>query len=533
MIKRIGGRTLQNCTRRCSTHTTSYISPVRKFSSTSAPTASYTSSSSPIGSLTVELDRIAPKFEVKASNIQILNSPAAFYETLKDKIRSAKRRVYLSTLYIGKTEHELLSVLNEALRQNPDLKVSILTDALRGTRESPNPSSASLLASLVEEHGPERVEIRMFHTPNLVGMRKKHIPKRINEGWGLQHMKLYGVDDEIILSGANLSNDYFTNRLDRYHVFQSTELAEYYSQIHHAICKFSFQVLPDTKSKQGYILNWPATNSGPSPLDDPKDFISAASITLSKLIQPSKSHTVSASIPENQTYVYPVAQFTPLLKPDQSTEFPAVTSVLSALASNPALKNSRWLFTAGYFNMHPVLSSLLISSTTPSPDSPSNQGTVLTASPWANGFYGSPGVSGMLPAAYTHLSARFLDRVAEAQRTNSIQLKEWRRGTVNEPDGWTYHAKGLWVTLPDEKYPSLTFVGSSNYTKRSYGLDLEVGAVVVTTDNSLKERLGQETEWLQKDSKPISREDLRRVERRVSWNVRLAMWIVERVGGAL
>jgi hypothetical protein len=44
----------------------------------------------------------------------------------------------------------------------------------------------------------------MYHTPNLTGLRKKVIPKRINEGWGLQHMKLYGVDDEIVLSGCEL-----------------------------------------------------------------------------------------------------------------------------------------------------------------------------------------------------------------------------------------------------------------------------------------------------------------------------------------
>lgn len=78
--------------------------------------------------------------------------------------------------------------------------MSILTDCLRGTREAPEPSSASLLAPLADEFG-DRVEIRMYHTPNLTGLRKKHIPRRINEGWGLQHMKLYGVDDEIILSG--------------------------------------------------------------------------------------------------------------------------------------------------------------------------------------------------------------------------------------------------------------------------------------------------------------------------------------------
>lgn len=95
----------------------------------------------------------------------------------------------------------MIATLQDALRRNPQLKLSILTDCLRGTREAPNPSCASLLVPLVSEFGSDRVEIRMYHTPNLTGMRKKYIPKRINEGWGLQHMKLYGVDDEIIMSG--------------------------------------------------------------------------------------------------------------------------------------------------------------------------------------------------------------------------------------------------------------------------------------------------------------------------------------------
>lgn len=282
-------------------------------------------------------------------------------------------------------------------------------------------------------------------------------------------------------------------------------------------------------------MEWPTTNGAPSPLDNPDEFISYSSILLGKQIRPLiQDEPTTFSQSESRTYVYPVAQFTPLMKPDTSTEYPAVSSILGLLSTDSSLKDSRWLFTAGYFNIHPVLSSLLISSTNPSPSATSlTQGTVLTASPWANGFYGSEGVSGMLPAAYTHLSARFLDRVAEAQKTNLIQLREWRRGTVGKPGGWTYHAKGLWITLPEEKHPSLTLVGSSNYTKRSYSLDLEVGAVVITTDENLKQRLGEEAEWLQKDSQPVSREDLRRVERRVGWHVRLAMWIVEKVGGAL
>ena len=59
---------------------------------------------------------------------------------------------------------------------------------------------ATLLATLVKDF-PDRVDVRMFHTPNLTGRKWLLIPSRINEGWGLQHMKLYSFDNEIIMSG--------------------------------------------------------------------------------------------------------------------------------------------------------------------------------------------------------------------------------------------------------------------------------------------------------------------------------------------
>ena len=36
-----------------------------------------------LGAFTSELDRIAPKFEIQGSQIQILRTPSEFYETLK------------------------------------------------------------------------------------------------------------------------------------------------------------------------------------------------------------------------------------------------------------------------------------------------------------------------------------------------------------------------------------------------------------------------------------------------------------------
>lgn len=418
----------------------------------------------------------------------------------------------------------------------------ILTDALRGTREAPQPSSASLLAPLIAEFGAERVQIRMYHTPNLTGLRKKLVPRRINEGWGLQHMKLYGIDDELILSGANLSNDYFTNRQDRYHIFKSQDVTDYFFKIYSSISAISYDIQPD-KCDAGFNMTWPSLSDCPQPLDDPSGYRRYAANLLNSLIRPSSP---SSEPPTGDTVVYPLLQFTPLLKAeDTSTELSAILTILNSLKSGSAdpgspLRNASWTFTAGYFNTPRFLRTLLL-STAPS------RGTIIAASPWANGFYGSKGVSGMLPAAYTLLGKQFLFAIEKAGLQDSVKLKEWRRGTVNEPGGWTYHAKGFWVSLAGEdaqvtstggekgrqKGPSLTIVGSSNYTKRSYELDLEANACIITRNPDLMRRLGEEESWLQEYAKVVDKGEFERMERRVGVHVRISMAIVNLLGGAL
>lgn len=284
-------------------------------------------------------------------------------------------------------------------------------------------------------------------------------------------------------------------------------------------------VTPDPQLSAGYFLDWPSSNPAPSPLIDPTNYIAISSAVLNKLVKVLPSNSRKDSSISN-TAVYPVSQLTPLLKPDASTELPAIRSILRTLSS-PAFTNSSWTFTAGYFNPDPSLTSLLLSTS-------SKSNTVITASPQANGFYGSKGVSGMLPAAYTLLSRRFLQSIIQSPRPNdSIVLKEWRRGTVGKPGGWTYHAKGLWVSLDGEAEPSISIVGSSNYTRRSYSLDLETGAVIVTRDEGLKERLRGERDALQDYAGRVGLDDFVQVERRVGIHVRIAMWIVRAVGGAL
>lgn len=517
-----------------------------------------------------QIEATVPKFAVDKGQIQVLYDPEEFYTELKQKILAAKERVFLSTLYVGKEETELVSCLDEALTKNPSLKVSVLIDGLRGTREEPETCSASLLASLLHSH-PDRVDIRCYITPHLFGLKKQLIPKRFNEGWGLQHMKLYGCDDEIILSGANLSRDYFTNRQDRYFVFKSRPIVDYYHAIHDAVCKLSWRVelpkpaktepesgpvaaffkrsaaaiakkvlpAPEPIKDPGFVLEWPMDNTLPNPKVSLAEFQRQATASLAPLITNKpveKGRRKIKSIaereseleqglaqPENtdestsasQTLVFPISQFTPLLKPDSSTEFPTLGRLLSMLS----MQRSSWTFTAGYFNMHPDFKAKLLGSV---PD----KGVVITASPQANGFYKSHGISQYLPDCYTLLARQFILDVNRAHRQQEIELLEWQRGTVNTPDGWSYHAKGIWINGPGDKLPSITVVGSSNYTRRGYSKDLETNALIVTTDEELKRQLQQEIDHIERYTTKKDISDYDKEDRQVKTWVKVVAYFI-------
>lgn len=447
-----------------------------------------------------QLDSIAPRFLLRLGDIDILTEPTEFYNTLKQKISTAKNRVYLSSLYIGKSQHELIQCIDDALTANPDLNVYILTDALRGTREAPHGTcSASLLVPLVEKFGKHRIDIRMYHTPHLSGMTKYVTPKRINEGWGLQHMKLYGFDDEIILSGANLSEDYFTDRQDRYYLFKSKSIADYYYRIHMAISSLSYQIINTNQLKQGFRLSWPTSNKSCEPHMNRERFISDSSYLLEPIL---KQHSLTAfkqfeDHEDYDTIVYPVSQFTPLFPhlQDCSTEKPAILRILAYLDS----PKTNWWFTAGYFNMLPEIQERLLNGKA--------KGSVITASPKANSFYKSPGVSYYLPEAYLLFAKKFLEKVKNLGKSDLITVYEWQNGIVNTPGGWSYHAKGLWVSVPEEQEPSITVIGSSNYTKRAYSSDLESNAVIVTKDPVLKLKMKQEIDHLMEHASELTLQD--------------------------
>ena len=331
-------------------------------------------------------------------------------------------------------------------------------------------------------------------------------------------MKLYGFDDEIILSGANLSNDYFTDRQDRYHLFSSSNLTKFYERLHDAVASVSYKVVPaDNNAK--FELNW--TAPCPQPIESPKQFKRYTTDLIKDLIKarPLDHCEFTTDLPPT-TIVYPLVQMTPLLEASQSTEQPAVNAVLDMLAQ-PEHKDTNWHFTAGYFNVYKDYRDRLLKAL--------GTGTVITASPDANGFYKSPGPSGMLAAGYTLLSKRFLRDLKQVDRSDDVCLREWKKGIFGSPDRWTYHAKGLWIkpSSIESIAPSLTFLGSSNLTRRSHSLDLEATAVVITADLDLQHSLGKEVENLNQYTSPVTIADLSKPDRKADLKTVLALWLCQ------
>jgi len=96
-----------------------------------------------------------------------------------------------------------ITTLENVLRRSENkIRVHILLDYTRGSRGTLN-SRVMLLPllnrSLEDNH---EVQVALYHTPDLRGILKRFLPDRWNEGIGLAHMKIYVVDDTVIISGC-------------------------------------------------------------------------------------------------------------------------------------------------------------------------------------------------------------------------------------------------------------------------------------------------------------------------------------------
>ncbi|KAG0051146.1 CDP-diacylglycerol--glycerol-3-phosphate 3-phosphatidyltransferase [Gryganskiella cystojenkinii] len=434
-----------------------------------------------------------PRFVVQGHNIQPILDPSQFYREMKEHIQKAQKSITLAALYLGNTEYDLVKALSEALRSRPQLKVNLLLDSLRGTRDSGKGSSASLLYPLLKAY-PNQVRISMYHTPDLSGFLKQVMPPRFNEGIGLMHMKVYAFDDTVIMSGANMSHDYFTNRQDRYIMFHNKDVSQYFSDLVAAVSSLSYS-LQDTNN----VFNLSMEAGVPDPVEESKKFKDHATKTMRAFLRKWAHVQQSPKDDSYDTTLYPLIQMGPFgLRQDERVTLSVLDQVLHADQEGSA----KTFITSGYFNFEKRYSQTIINSK-------AADVCLIAASPEANGFFNSAGISKYIPPAYTLIEKRFFDAAKAAGNAERIKIEEYNR------KGWTYHAKGLWVYPPNSDLPIMTTIGSPNFGYRSIVRDLEAQLFMVTTNPGLRKNLHEELNNLRRFSTPVTEETFKSAERQV------------------
>ncbi|KAJ1308656.1 hypothetical protein OPQ81_004350 [Rhizoctonia solani] len=453
----------------------------------------------PSSPITKTMSNILPTFELPGENISILTKPTDYYQSLLAMIARAQRRIVISSLYIGETENQLISALSDALSRNSRLEVIIQVDALRSTRPSKTQTSpAHLLLPLINAY-PDRVQVKMFRSPKLSGLLRHLVPRRFDEGWGTWHAKVYLVDDEILLSGANLNSSYFTNRQDRYiHFTRSSHLADYLVRLLSVFAGYSSELRVATESSLGYVLDWPRRDSSQFA------FANLARKEVSDLQTEAREARTLGNI-DNQVTVFPMVQSGVL---GIREEEQCLHALFDLVDSDELPQTTLVDITSGYFALYGPYQDRVLASKAAY--------RIVAASPSANGFLGSKGLSGRIPAAYTLLEQRFWDRVLAARRqwngTQGIELREWERL------GWTYHAKGMWILPSMNEAPYATLFGSTNLNSRSAHLDTEISFLLsVPEQNSLlRTALQREVSHIRKNAVNVDEQTFALPERRVS-----------------
>jgi CDP-diacylglycerol--glycerol-3-phosphate 3-phosphatidyltransferase len=518
---------------------------------------------------------VLKRFVVPAASIQPLPTPTAFYQQLLQLATDATRKISLASLYVGNgaLEQELIGRIRRNSIANPELSVVVQLDYARGLRSTatkslakddailplghsnapsspsrslqPYDSSAHMMLELLQpvNGSPRPAHVGFTLMPQHRGFIGQLLPQRFNEGIGVFHMKAYVFDDNLLLSGANLSNDYFTNRQDRYVLFRDVpDLASY---AHNLV--LGIQNVPGSHKLRadGQIIMNPtdpyapaptnvafapagsgATNTPsatgsnaplllnaaalpkikPAPLPTPMDsyiFGKKLLSVLSKASNKSKAPELTTDLePPGSAVVVPRLQMGPLGLTDDEEATEALLEQMPPATAVSAVRGVLHMAT-GYFNMTPRYEGALVRSR------PDTSAHIVTAGPKANGFHGGHSISGGIPVAYSEMVREFVETVARYKRQHVDPIIDPFSPGITvyeyEKPGHTFHGKGGWLSIfkrsssvPSLKQPDtmLTLIGSPNFGRRSVERDLEMQLYVSTSDPALIQRLAEERDAL-------------------------------------
>ena len=426
------------------------------------------------GAETINQTRSPKVFPIEARHVgKRIREPAAFHRALCEQIRQAERRVHIASLYIGPAvdrkkyalENEFLQALSEV---RPAVDITILLDKHRALRPVPISNTGKSTSSAEACFSCLKKDAKIYLLPVLDGTLMKRLPNPLNEIAGVFHMKIYIVDDEIFLSGANLSQEYFSDRHDRYLRLRygANGLVDMYSELVLALCKYGSQRYGSSndvgsaepqESENRHILFDSLLKILTTQTKDPCDMHETA------------SNALAYAIPTLQV---PTDYFRSI-DPEKVKQLPTDKDTIHGLLRQVGSIDNY------YFDAR--VASAYLNPTESFLDATKQMRVhFLTAGSLSHGFRpknitGNQSRSGWISAVFENF-------VASLPR----HAKVWHY----QREDWTFHAKGIWLTygkdghtdtleIPSQSKLVLATHGSGNNGWRSEIRDMESNLILV------------------------------------------------------
>lgn len=400
--------------------------------------------------MTSLLDALAPSreavFPLDASSLEVRTplGPVGFHGLLRDLFANAKRRITIASLYYGtgKLEEELLGDIDAALRESDALRVRLLFDHSRGRRRTKTGSAATFVGERLDH---ARVELYLHRLPQLAGVARA-LPSPLNELLAVCHFKVMVVDDVAVLTGANLSDEYFHCRHARVIVVRDAQFADMLDGVVRIACEHSRRV-----RARGAQEDEPAR---------PPEEVGARVV----------AHVVDAARAQTRA---PTVHALPLF------QHPRV-----GLAQERALLNRMFSFPEGELHIHTPYTNMQADylASLARRLAAGARTSLLLASRHSHSFTTGRGFKALVPGFYAEREHHMHTQLRKLSGRD-IELSYYQR-----PD-WVFHSKGVWLQSGDE---TATIIGSSSFGARSVARDFDLSVLLVTKDERLREAFAGE-----------------------------------------
>ena len=431
--------------------------------------------------------------------ITFLRDPSAYYSLLLAVFERSESSVLLSALYMGDgpLERALVDAIDRALERKPALEVKLLLDYNRAHRRKD--SSLPALRALVDKHGP-RLHVLLYKTPlsstESALLSLPLVPEEAKEVCGVFHCKFCVFDGSVLLTGANLSEEYFRDRQDRYALVDgdAAGLAAFLRAFAGALESHCHRVLPTG-----------LTAAPKSSLEQPE-----GARRLRSRLQELQGHTYggeggflaalhAAARSDSSVSFLPLVQNRPVGLEGESAQLPAL--LCEGLRVLGGAEGYDVTIATPYPNFAPSLLRQLEASLAAGT---ARSLSIVVPSHASHGFARASGPRALVPLLHSHITHSTLGKLAEEGRRAQLRPLCYHR------HGWTFHGKGVWMLPRDPAAPSVSYVGSSNFGLRSWSRDFELGFAVVARGERAKLAMSEEVANLHKYTSELSARSLGR-----------------------